>query len=37
MIEMLKMAEFIQEQRRQAGEPWYDVNLIRRDLGLPIP
>ena len=37
VIEVLKMAEFIQEQRRQAGEPWYDINLIRRDLGLPIP
>ncbi|HID85991.1 MAG TPA: hypothetical protein EYP55_01260 [Anaerolineae bacterium] len=37
VIEILKIAEYIQEQRRQAGEPWYDVNLIRRELGLPIP
>ena len=37
VIEVLKMAEYIQERRREAGEPWYDVNLIRRDLGLPIP
>ena len=31
------MAEYTQEQRQQADEPWYDVNFIRRDLGLPIP
>ncbi|MFQ5594006.1 MAG: hypothetical protein ACE5HA_07630 [Anaerolineae bacterium] len=37
VIEMLKIAEFIEEGRRRAGEPWYDVNQIRRELGLPIP
>jgi hypothetical protein len=37
VIEMLKIAEFIQEGRRRAGEPWYDINQIRRELGLPIP
>ena len=37
VIEILKMAEYIQERRREAGEPWYDINLIRRELGLPIP
>ena len=37
VIEMLKITEYIQEGRRQANEPWYDVNKTRRDLGLPIP
>jgi hypothetical protein len=37
VIEMLKVAEYIQDRQRKAGEPWYDVNLIRRELGLPIP
>ena len=37
VIEILKMAEYIQERRREAGDPWYDINLIRRELGLPIP
>jgi hypothetical protein len=35
VIEVLKMTEYIQDRRRQAGEPWYDINLIRRELGLP--
>lgn len=34
---MLKIVEFMEEERRRAGEPWYDVNQIRRELGLPIP
>jgi hypothetical protein len=37
VIEMLKIAEFIQEKQRRAGEPWYDINQIRRELDLPIP
>mgnify|MGYP005842095519 CR=1 FL=1 len=37
VIEILKVIEYLQEQRRLAGKPWYDVNQIRRDLGLPIP
>lgn len=35
VIEMLKVIEYHQIQARQSGEQWYDVNLIRRDLGLP--
>jgi hypothetical protein len=37
VIEMLKVAEYIQDCCREASELWYDVNLIRRELGLPIP
>ncbi|MDH7486041.1 MAG: hypothetical protein QHJ81_07160 [Anaerolineae bacterium] len=37
VVEMLKVIEYLQEQRRLAGQPWYDVNQTRRDLGLPIP
>ncbi|RME42433.1 MAG: DUF2384 domain-containing protein, partial [Chloroflexi bacterium] len=37
VIELLKAIEFLEEERRRAGKPWYDVNQIRRELGLPIP
>lgn len=32
--ELLKLFENIEERRRQAGEPWYDVNKLREMLGL---
>lgn len=37
VTEVLKMIEYVQEGRRRAGEPWHDVNLLRRELGLPVP
>lgn len=35
VIEALKIIEYHQFQARRSGKQWYDVNLIRRDLGLP--
>ncbi len=35
VIEMLKVLEYHQTKARRSGEKWYDINLIRRDLGLP--
>lgn len=35
VIELLKSVEYTEEQRRKAGEPWFDVNQLRRQLGLP--
>ncbi len=34
VIELLKIAEFIEDNKRKAGESWLDVDEIRRDLGL---
>ena len=35
VIEALKMFEYTQAQRREAGDQWYDINRMRRELGLP--
>lgn len=35
LIELLKSIEYTEERRRKAGEPWFDVNKLRRELGLP--
>lgn len=35
VIDALKIIEYHQTQMRLNGQRWYDVNLIRRDLGLP--
>lgn len=35
VIDALKIIEYHQTQARLSGRRWYDVNLIRRDLGLP--
>ncbi|GFP25213.1 hypothetical protein HKBW3S25_00671, partial [Candidatus Hakubella thermalkaliphila] len=32
--ELLKFFENIEERRRRAGESWYDVNKLRKMLGL---
>ncbi len=34
LIQLLKDIEYSEEQKRLAGEYWYDVNKIRRELGL---
>ncbi|MBS1254076.1 MAG: hypothetical protein MAG451_03132 [Anaerolineales bacterium] len=36
VVEILKSIEYTEEKRREAGEPWFDVNQIRRDLDLPL-
>lgn len=35
LIELLKSIEYTEERRRRAGEPGFDVNRLRRELGLP--
>lgn len=35
VIDGLKIIEYHQTEARLSGGRWYDVNLIRRDLGLP--
>jgi len=34
LIEQLKKLEYIQEENRREGKPWFDVDEIRRELGL---
>ena len=34
MLEQLKKLEYIQEQNRREGKPCFDVDEIRRELGL---
>ena len=35
MIEALKMFEYTQAQRREAGDQWYDINRMRRESACP--
>jgi hypothetical protein len=37
VIEALKTFEYMQAQRRDAGEMRYDRDRIRRESGLPVP
>jgi hypothetical protein len=37
VIEALKMFEYTQAQRREDGEMWYEIDRIRKELGLPVP
>jgi len=34
LLQLLKDIEYGEEQKRQAGEYWYDVSKLRRELGL---
>ena len=34
LVQLLKDIEYTEEQKRLAGEYWYDVNKLRRELGV---
>lgn len=35
VVELLKFLENLEDKKKRAGQPYIDVNLIRRELGLP--